>query len=72
MTNRRNVSNRFFWRFENRAKAQQLAFPQDSGLLLRGQVFAWTADGLYVAGVVTGGIGAAMWLLHAPPSEPGA
>ncbi len=48
---------------ENRAKAQLLAFPQDSDLTLRGQVYAYTADGLYAAGLVAAGAAAALWFL---------
>jgi hypothetical protein len=48
---------------ERRAEAQQLTFPADSGLLLRGQVYAWTANGLYLAGAGALGTGIALWLL---------
>ena len=51
---------------ENRAKAQQLAFPTDSGLLERGQILAYTADALYVAAVVAGAAAVGLWLLDGP------
>lgn len=49
---------------EARAKAQQLAFPQDSDLLLRGQVYAWTANGLYLVGAGALAAGAVLWMTH--------
>lgn len=48
---------------EKRAAAQQLTFPQDSGLVLRGQVFAWTANALYAAGAIGLAAGGVLWLL---------
>jgi hypothetical protein len=45
---------------ERRAAAQQLVFPRDEGLFLRGGIFAWTANALYGLGVVSlGGAGLA-------------
>jgi hypothetical protein len=38
---------------EARAQKQQLLLPRDSGLLLRGHILAWTANGLYAAAAVT-------------------
>jgi hypothetical protein len=52
---------------EARANVQQLAFPQNSDLLLRGQALAWTADGLYLGGVVAGAAAVALWVLETPP-----
>lgn len=48
---------------EARAKEQQLWFPRDSGLMLRGQVLAWTANGLIVVGLGLGAAAAALALL---------
>lgn len=49
---------------EARAKEQQLLFPRDTGLMLRGQILAYTADGLLVAGL--GALGAAAALAWLP------
>jgi hypothetical protein len=37
---------------EQRAREQNLFFPRDSGLILRGNIFAWTANALYATGAV--------------------
>ncbi len=55
---------------EARAKEQQLMFPRDTGLLVRGQALAWTADGLYVVGLGAVAVAGAMLLL-APDDEVG-
>ncbi|OGQ26824.1 MAG: hypothetical protein A2138_14465 [Deltaproteobacteria bacterium RBG_16_71_12] len=52
---------------EERAEQQQLMFPRDSGLLARGQILAWTADGLYLAGL--GALGVAGALAYFTPAE---
>ncbi|MBI1946119.1 MAG: PEGA domain-containing protein [Deltaproteobacteria bacterium] len=51
-----------------RAEEQQLLFPRDAGLLLRGQILAWTADGLYLVGLGALGVAGALALLT--PAEP--
>lgn len=53
---------------EARAKEQQLLFPRDTGLLVRGQALAWTADGLYVVGLGAVGVAGAMFLLAPDPA----
>ncbi len=52
---------------EARAKEQQLMFPRDTGLLVRGQALAWTADGLYLAGLGALGAAALMYVLAPAP-----
>lgn len=52
---------------EARAKEQQLWFPRDTGLMLRGQVLAWTANGLMLVGA--GALGAAATLALLPGDE---
>jgi hypothetical protein len=54
-----------------RAQDQQLMFPRDKGLMLRGQILAYTADGLWLAGLATAGAAAALGVLDAP-AEAGA
>lgn len=56
---------------ETRAKAQQLSFPADSDLLLRGQIYAWTANGLYLVGAGALAAGGVLWLLHDDDAAPG-
>jgi hypothetical protein len=57
---------------ESRAKAQTLAFPTDAALYQRGQIEAYTADGLYAGAAVAGAAAVILWLLDAPPSPRGA
>lgn len=52
---------------EERAEEQQLLFPRDTGLLARGQILAWTADGLYLAGF--GALGVAGALIFLTPAD---
>jgi PEGA domain len=52
---------------EARAEKQQLLFPRDEGLLLRGTVLAWTANGLYLLGAA--GLATGVALLVMGPGE---
>lgn len=67
-----SVAGALSWReslgIEERARAQQLTFPADSDLMLRGQVLSWAANGLYVAGAAALGLAALLWM-QAPPDD---
>jgi hypothetical protein len=52
----------------DKAKAQNLAFPDDEGLVVRGQALMWTANGLFLAGALAAA-GAATWWALLPPGE---
>lgn len=54
---------------EARAKAQQLVFPRDSGLMQRGAVLAVAADVAYTAGAAALAGGALWWFLSSPRAE---
>lgn len=51
---------------EDRALKQNLAFPADTELVQRGNILAWTANGLYVAGVAAFATAGVLYALEAP------
>ncbi len=58
---------------EARAKAQQLVFPRDTGLMQRGALLAVGADVLYVVGAAALAGGALWWVFSSSsPAEPAA
>jgi hypothetical protein len=57
---------------EARAKAQQLAFPTDTGLVQRGAIEAYAADGLYAGALVAGGAAVALYVLDGGDAKSGA
>jgi len=48
---------------ERRAQQGVLFFPKDADLLSRGEFYAWTANGMYVAGAAVAVGGAALWVV---------
>jgi hypothetical protein len=57
---------------EARAKAQQLAFPTDSGLVERGAIEAYAADGLYAGALLAGGAAVALYMIDGGDAKSGA
>ena len=51
---------------EDRALKQNLAFPTDTELVQRGNILAWTANGLYVAGVAAIATAGVLYVLESP------
>ena len=51
---------------EDRALKQNLAFPTDTELAQRGNILAWTANGLYVAGVAAIATAGVLYALESP------
>jgi hypothetical protein len=51
---------------EERALKQNLAFPTDTELVQRGNILAWTANGLYVAGIAAMATAGVLYALESP------